>query len=638
MPAKSGYGLKDLAVHFGLTGGVQPHFAELFGTHESAGQEVHDSPERFGAWVGYATMDAVLTHGLFDRLRGELHGRPWSTQVHEPSIEDVLQDPAVAAELLSKTPCTYASAQYTTGKTMWDFAGHYLCNYAVALADLEEVGVGVDLELLRGIEARATEEARACQREFIEHIGSARGPDGNLLNPDADRINIRSFSQIQTLLFGGAANREDSNQVLETTRSFPPTPGGAEPRNSGKCAPIAINSLQLELSNKIKNFTPKGWPKTSADVIRKLVGDPAKLDESDVCKQLVRSGFDPEQALGVSQGLLRLSEANRITSLLSGFVRPLLRVGGGTGRIHPSWNFDTATGRLTCSRPNLQCLPGVQQDKYRVRDAIRAGAGKVFIVADYSQLELRTLAHVTSCQSMIGSLMRGGDYHSEVAAEMFPYIREAVAKGEVSVNDDSQASVPSVKARFGRERSSAKAVNFGILFGMGPQTLAEDLGITTPEAKQLIEAWYQTKPEVKAWTREMQRYARTHGYAVSMLGRWRNFPLLLARSGEVESRYIYQSLRAAVNFGIQGSAADLVMAAMLQLWRSPRLARLGFRIVLQIHDEFVLEGPGEFADEAREVVRDAMMNPFQEDSPSFSFRVPLEVDIAVAQSLGEVKG
>merc|ERR1711920_836007 len=107
--------------------------------------------------------------------------------------------------------------------------------------------------------------------------------------------------------------------------------------------------------------------------------------------QLVKRGFDSEEALKASRGLLSLSEARRVKAFLSGCVKPLVAHSNTNGRIHPSWKFDTATGRLTCSSPNLQNLPGVGQDKYRVRDTICSSPGQTFITADYSQLELRIL-------------------------------------------------------------------------------------------------------------------------------------------------------------------------------------------------------------------------------------------------------
>merc|ERR1712222_311388 len=157
--------------------------------------------------------------------------------------------------------------------------------------------------------------------------------------------------------------------------------------------------------------------------------------------------------------------------------------------------------------------------------------------------------------------------------------------------------IPTVQDAFGRERSKAKAINFGIVYGKTATSLKEDMELSTKEeAEDLVEEWYRQKPEVREWTRAVKQEAHEKGRATSILGRWRQLPLI--KDPQFRSR----SERAAVNFGIQGSSSDIVMGAMLQLWRHPSLHHMGFRTVLQIHDEFVLEGPAQHADTTKEVV------------------------------------
>jgi len=642
---RKGYGLKSLAAHFGLAGvnGLErpASFAERFGVHTTAAQEAHDSPERFAGWVDYATTDAVLTFQLFDRLHRELQQRPWNSPLHERPIEEVLRDSRVAQELLNGSARTYSSVQFETGKTMWDFFELYIRDFAECLADLEEVGIGVDCDALQRIEVQASRDEETCHQDFVDCFSSLKNTRGEALYPDADLINIRSSSQLRLLLFGGVRNRHDADQELDRVKYFPVSSGQGSASSAATAGAalkrrrqFELRSLELQPTAKRKDFSESGWPKTSAEVLRRLAGNPEKGLEGEAYLQLVGKGVAPEQAARVSKGLLQLSTATRIKATVTGFARPLQQHGGGTGRIHPSWLFDTATGRLACRSPNLQNLPAVMQDRYRVRAAFLPAPGKVFVIADYSQLELRVLAHVANCSSMIEKLSRGGDYHSEVAAEMFPHVRHAVQQGQAVINSDDVRfeGQQTVKSLFAAERSKAKAVNFGIVYGKSSSSLAEDLGISPSEGEQLVEAWHRTKPEVQKWADRVKRDSADKKRSLSLLGRWRNLPLL---DKAAEPKYRFRSERAAVNFGIQGSSADIVLAAMLRLWRHEGLARIGFRVVLQIHDEFVLEGPDEHGEEARDIVREVMMEPFKERSPSFRFRVPLTVDVALSRSLGD---
>jgi len=284
----------------------------------------------------------------------------------------------------------------------------------------------------------------------------------------------------------------------------------------------------------------------------------------------------------------------------------------------------------------LQNLPAEHHDKYRLRDAFRADPEKIFVVADYSQLEMRVLAHMTGDPSMVANLSRGGDYHSETAVEMFPHIAEAVASGRVVLDKSSAGSsdLPTVKDVFGRERGQAKAVNFAIVYGKEAVSLAEDLDIAPHEAEQLIDTWYRLKPFVKKWKEQVVRECRKDAYTRSLLGRWRTLPLIVDKERPDWRR---RSERAAVNFGIQGSAADIVLAASLRFARHERLAELGFAMVSQVHDEFVFEGPEAHATAASDVVRDLMSKPFGDHNPDFEFSVPLLVDIGVGTSLYNAK-
>jgi len=664
-----GYGLKSLAAHFNLCDKQPKDFVQLFGGHEEASLQAHNSLVEFPRWVEYATMDAVLTYRLFQLLKSELCQRPWESPVHQRPIEDILTDRNLAENLVKLRGQKHGNlaAQYDTGLTMWDLFNTYLRDFAECLADLEEAGIAVDCSELHRIEAEATKDAESCRGQFVRSFGGLKDPDGKPLNPDAGFINTRSSKQLQTLLFGGSSNRL-SGEALPDAAQFPAPRhcaherDGAAPARSQRKNRFQLSSLGLEPTQKRKNFTESGLPSTSSHILRELAGDLASDGTSgEAYAQLLRRGWSPEDAISVSQGLLQLSATRRIQSLVSGFVQPLLQYGSLTGRIHPSWAFDTATGRLACRRPNLQNLPSSLVDKYKVRGVFQAAPTHAFIVADYSQLEMRVLAHSTNCPKMIDNLTRGGDYHSEVAAEIFPHVAEAVRKGQVAIDESVQPQAkrhrksiwskrdqmqkpdaagaemgpkPTVKSKFARERSQAKAVNFSIVFGKEAQSLGEDLGIETRQAEELINKWYSKKPVVKRWKEQMLRESRAHGRALSLLGRWRTLPFIASQENwHLRTR----SERAAVNFGIQGSAADIVLSAMLRLWRSSQLKQLGFRMVLQVHDEFVLEGPRANAKEALKIVCQCMEKPFAESSPDFIFRVPLAVDATIVKKLSDAK-
>jgi DNA polymerase I-like protein with 3'-5' exonuclease and polymerase domains len=580
-----GYGLKQLAQRLGVVeeGAAAPRtFEQRFGVHEGAALEAHSSPGLFFEWVDYATQDAMMTHRLFEKLRKILKDEPWYSQVHTRPKSELLSNPEVARELLSPESRNYRNAQHASGRSMWDFYQAYLKQFAVCLADLEEVGVGVDCNILRDLDARMSRDLQKHQKGFAKCASSFHGPGGRLRNPDADFINVQSSPQLRLLLFGGSANRHADAELLETAGEFPRKREDSEPGASRR---FSLRSLELKPSHKQKDFSESGWPKVTSSIMRELAGDPDRGQLGHAYSQWVKQGVDPQEAKSMSHGLLQLSDAKRIKAKLAGYIRPLLEHCTTTGRIHPRWNFDTSTGRLACRGPNLQNLPTVSSDDYQLRDAFRPAPGNRLVIADYSQLELRILAHVANCRGMIKKFARGGDYHSEVAVEMFPHIQQAIAKGDVVVNEGT--GKPTVKERFSPERSQAKAINFGIVYGQTAHSLAEVLGVSKEEAEALIETWFKRKPEVKKWMKCVVQDGFSDQRVLSLLGRWRNLPFLTKTA---EPRDMFRSQRAAANFVIQGSAADIMIAAMLRLWRHARLKDLGFRLVLQVHDEFVWRG------------------------------------------------
>ncbi len=225
-------------------------------------------------------------------------------------------------------------------------------------------------------------------------------------------------------------------------------------------------------------------------------------------------------------------------------------------RIHCSLNLNTETGRLSSRRPNLQNQPALEKDQYRIRDAFVAEEGKTFIVADYGQLELRLLAHITDCKSMIEAFKSGGCFHSRTAMGMYDYIRKAVESGEVMLEWDyskGQPTVPLVKDVYGSERRKAKTLNFSIAYGKTAFGLAADWGISKEEAEKALQAWYSDRPEVKAWQEATRASAKANGMVRTIMGRLRLLP-----DATFMGPGTGHALRAAINTPIQVGCRLLV--------------------------------------------------------------------------------
>ena len=401
------------------------------------------------------------------------------------------------------------------------------------------------------------------------------------------------------------------------------TAGWVEPgkAKAKKKRPFAIPSLLLPVTDR----TPKGRASGTAGAIKKLL---ARSEGGSVAlRHLLQWGCSPasaEEAVGRLGDLLTISA---IDTIIETFLKPLTASAASSpaSRVHCSLNLNTETGRLSARRPNLQNQPSLERDRFGIRKAFTAPPGQCLIVADYGQLELRVLAHLTRCASMVAAFAAGGDFHSRTAIGMYPEVRAAVASGAVLL-EGSGEGVVLLKDRFKEERRKAKILNFSIAYGKTAYGLAKDWGVSLGEAEATVKAWYSDRPEVLEWQCRMREGARRTGKVFTMLGRQRDLPGIHSRrtAGHAE--------RAAINTPIQGSAADIVMCAMLKVWGDAQLQALGYRMVLQVHDEIVLEGPVEHAQAAQARLVALMELPF--DAPLL---VDLTVDSKVVTRWGDVK-
>ena len=320
--------------------------------------------------------------------------------------------------------------------------------------------------------------------------------------------------------------------------------------------------------------------------------------------------------------------------MLGTFILPLQANADADSRIHCSLNLNTETGRLSSRSPNLQNQPALEKDQYRIREAFCAGEGNALVVADYGQLELRLLAHMTECKSMIDAFASGGCFHSRTAMGMFDHVKAAVERGEVLLEWDKAkgpAPAPLLKDVFGSERRKAKTLNFSIAYGKTVYGLSKDWGVSTAEARAMLDAWYADRPEVLHWQRETIARAHATGNTRTLMGRYRSL-----KGIQTESKMVVNHLeRASINTPIQGGAADIMTLAMLKISRSPVLKQLGFKMLLQIHDEVILEGPKEHAAAAQAELVACMEHPFDESLPSLL--VDLVVDAKTANNWYEAK-
>ena len=276
-----------------------------------------------------------------------------------------------------------------------------------------------------------------------------------------------------------------------------------------------------------------------------------------------------------------------------------------TGRIHATFNQTVAaTGRLSSADPNLQNIPIRTPEGRRIREAFVAEPGNLLLSADYSQIELRVLAHLSQDPTLIDTFRRGEDVHDRTSREIFGPL-SAVPKDE--------------------QRRISKMVNYALLYGKGAFTLAKDIGVSRKEAESFIEAYFARYPKVRTFIDGTIAKARETGHVRTLLGRLRRLPDLRSKNFPVRA----EAERQAMNTPVQGSAADLIKKAMVDLHRELREREMRSRLILQIHDELLLEVPEAEAEQARTLVKDVMEGALKRD-------VPLVADARLGRNWAEV--
>jgi DNA polymerase-1 len=339
------------------------------------------------------------------------------------------------------------------------------------------------------------------------------------------------------------------------------------------------------------------FEKHQLPVLKKTKTGPST--DYEVLEQLAAMGHEVPRLLIEYRELSKLKST--YVDALPGFIHPL------TGRIHTSFNqTGAATGRLSSSDPNLQNIPVRTPRGEAIRRAFVAPPGALLLTADYSQIELRLLAHLSGDPAFVEAFEQGGDIHRQTAAIIFDVAQDRVT--------------PEMRAR-------AKTINFATIYGQGAFALSRQLGISQDDAKRFIDQYFTRFAGVRAWLDRTVAQAREKGYVETLFGRRRYIPELKDRNYNIRAF----GERTATNSPLQGSAADLIKIAMIGIAGALKQGRLASRMILQVHDELVLEAPVGEEEAATEVVKRHMEGAGR-------LRVPLVVSVGLGMNWVDAKG
>lgn len=298
----------------------------------------------------------------------------------------------------------------------------------------------------------------------------------------------------------------------------------------------------------------------------------------------------------------KILEQRELKKLISTYIEPLPSyINPATGKIHTTYNQTvTATGRLSSSNPNLQNLPVRTERGRLIRQAVIPDPGCVFLSADYSQIELRLMAHFSRDEHMLAAFRSGQDIHAATAAKIFGIPTEQVSK---------------------EQRRRAKTANFGIIYGISSFGLSQQLECSRTEAKALIDGYFASFPGVAAYIERQKTFAREHGYVETLFGRKRYLPDITSHNSTVRSF----AERNAVNAPIQGTAADIIKMAMVAISRRLKRENLRAQMIMQVHDELNFNVPEAEAERVRQIVVDEMQN-------AVHLSVPLIADCGIGRN------
>ena len=335
-----------------------------------------------------------------------------------------------------------------------------------------------------------------------------------------------------------------------------------------------------KLGLKAKKKTKSGYS-TSEEVLNSLI------DDNPIIEKILEY-----------RGLMKLN-----STYVDGLIPYINKK---TGRIHSYFHQTiTATGRISSTNPNLQNIPARDEFGKNIKKAFKPEKGYVYIDADYSQVELRVLAHISGDENMIKAFNNDEDIHREVASKVFDVPFEEVTK---------------------EQRSRAKAVNFGIVYGITSFGLAKQIGASRKQAQEYIDNYLEKYSGIKAFMEESVEMAKQNGYVETLFGRRRNVPEL--KSSNFMMREFGK--RVAMNTPIQGTAADIMKIAMNNVYKELKAKNIDAKLILQVHDELLIEASEKDAEETKNILKNCMEN-------AMKLKVPLKVELSEAQDWYEVK-
>lgn len=372
---------------------------------------------------------------------------------------------------------------------------------------------------------------------------------------------------------------------------------------------VRLSEMVQTLEQRVYDLAGEEFNINSPKQLGNILFERMKIHEQLGLKYLkkTKSGFSTDESvlgkLAAHELPRTILEYRTVFKLKNTYVAALPElINTNSGRVHTSFHQTvTATGRLSSTEPNLQNIPIRSELGQSIREAFRPGEhNSVIISADYSQIELRMLAHLADEEALLTAFANKEDIHRLTAARIFGVAQEDVTS---------------------EMRARAKAINFGIIYGMGPRRLAADTGVTVAEASSFIDKYFEGYPRINTFITESIKKARDYGYCETITGRRRPLPELSYSGGRAAA----SAENIAVNTPIQGSAADLIKLAMIKVEESFRAAGLRSKMILQVHDELLFECPKDEIDEAVQIIKDSM-------ETAMTLKVPLEVQIGIGSN------
>ena len=382
------------------------------------------------------------------------------------------------------------------------------------------------------------------------------------------RIDKEFLLKMKEEVFSKVTEIENQIYFLAGTRDF----NIMSPKQLGK---VLFEDLEIPYPKRVKNDKYS----TSVDILNKLTD-----------YEIVR----------------KILEYRTLTKLYSNYIVGLIDYIKEDGRIHTIFNQTlTRTGRLSSTSPNLQNIPIREEYGKLIRKAFIASPGRTIITSDYSQIELRVFAHMSNASNLIEAFNNDLDIHTKTAMDIYKVSKDEVTK---------------------TMRRSAKAVNFGIIYGISSFGLSEDLGVDFKEARKFIDNYLETYPGIKDYMNKVKESAHSNGYVKTLFGRVRvieeiNSTNFMARS---------QGERMALNTPIQGTAADIFKIAMININNELKMRNLKAKLIIQVHDELLIDCPNEELEEVTEIVKDKMEH-------AYKLKVPLKVDMETGNNWYEAK-